>query len=401
MQKKKLIALAVAGLATVPAFAQSSVTIYGIVDAGYSYRGDNIKDSVSNRSGIDSGISNGSRLGFKGTEDLGGGLKAGFVLEQGVSVDTGESGQGRTFGRQSFVNLSGGFGTVALGRQYAPQHVFQGTYDPFGKGNVGQAHNVYYSDTRLDNLLAYVSPNWGGLSVVAGYTFNAIGNESKGNNTGDTALANTSYVNAAVVNGGLGGAKGVLAGAGDIRVFAINPNYVNGPLAVGLNFHQAKLASDVLEGVDGDKVRVWDLGASYNFGVIKLAAMFGQRKGDDALGDFLFNPAFKKSTSWMLGATVPVGAAGKVLASYTQRKSELTDGAKEFYDTNKDAKANQWALGYEHSLSKRTTLYTAYSDINNKDAAKGNTDLGASVGDATSAGQGYQRGFSLGLRHVF
>lgn len=368
--QKKLIALAVAGLVSVPAFAQSNVTIYGIVDMGYVYRGDNVDDNVKSRSGIDSGVANGSRLGFKGTEDLGNGLKAGFVLEQGILADTGASAQGgATFGRQSFVSLGGSFGTVALGRQYAPQFLLLDSLDPFGTGQVGASNNVYGIDVRLDNLAAYVSPTWNGFNVVAGYTFNAAGNEESPR-----------------IKGGA---------TDDIRVWAIAPNYTNGPLSIGLNYHNVNPTAP-----GADSTKVWDLGGSYDFGVAKVAVIFGQRKADDS-GDLTFNPAFEKSTQWMLGVTVPVGAAGKVLASYAHRKSELTSAAKDTFGTNDDAKSGQWAIGYEHALSKRTSLYTAYSDINNKGAAKDNADLSASVGDATSGGDGYQRGFNLGLRHRF
>src|SRR5574338_760341 len=204
--QKKLIALAVAGLVSVPAFAQSNVTIYGIVDMGYAYRGDNVVDGVKNRNGIDSGIANGSRLGFKGTEDLGNGMKAGFVLEQGILADTGSSAQGRTFGRQSFAYLGGNFGTVGLGRQYAPQFVLLDSLDPFGTGHVGASNNIYAIEVRLDNLVSYTSPSWNGFNVVAGYTFSAAGNESRGNNTAPQLVL------------------GDFNAFGDARVWAINPN---------------------------------------------------------------------------------------------------------------------------------------------------------------------------------
>ncbi len=365
--QKKLIALAVAGLVSVPAFAQSNVTVYGIVDMGYVYRGDNVVDGVKNRNGIDSGIANGSRLGFKGTEDLGNGMKAGFVLEQGILADTGSSAQGnKTFGRQSFAYLGGNFGTVALGRQYAPQFVLLDSLDPFSTGQVGASNNIYAIEVRLDNLVSYTSPSWNGFNVVAGYTFNAAGNEESPNTK-----------------------------TSDARVWVINPNYKNGPLTVGLNYHNI---NPVATGFDSTKV--WDLGGSYDFGVVKLSAMYGQRKAGDT-GDLTFNDAFKKSKQWLIGATVPVGASGKVLASYVHRKSELTSAAEGSFGTNSDAKSSQWALGYEYAMSKRTSIYTAYSDINNKGAAKDFSDLSASVGDATSDGGGYQRGFNLGLRHVF
>ncbi|PKO55512.1 MAG: porin, partial [Betaproteobacteria bacterium HGW-Betaproteobacteria-21] len=142
--QKKLIALAVAGLMSAPVFAQSNVTIYGIVDMGYKNLGNNVNSAVGNRSAIDSGQYSGSRLGFRGTEDLGNGLKASFVLETGINVDNGGFNQGNTaFARQSFVALSGGFGTVALGRQYTPQHILMSAVDPFGNGTSGEVVNIW------------------------------------------------------------------------------------------------------------------------------------------------------------------------------------------------------------------------------------------------------------------
>jgi len=366
--QKKLIALAVAGLVSVPAFAQSNVTIYGIVDMGYKYQGDNVNSSVKNRNAIDSGISGGSRLGFKGTEDLGNGLKAGFVLEQGILADTGTSDQaGRTFGRQSFVSLSGGFGTVAAGRQYTPAHaILAGNIDPFGlgKATAGSIANFYISEARLDNLLAYVSPTWGGFNFVAGYTFNASGNEQSPN-----VKANT------------------LTSTADVRAWTIAPTYKNGPIYLAANYHKL---DPVISGEPSTKV--WDLAGTYDFGVAKLGAVYGQRKTDDV-----------KVKQWALTGAVPVGAAGKVQASYGQRKVDL-DGA--------EPKVSQWALGYEHALSKRTALYAAYAQQNqNREqeflTANPKIDgvthgFGAGIGDASDSGAaGYQRGFNLGVRHSF
>lgn len=363
--QKKLIALAVAGLVSVPAFAQSNVTIYGIVDMGYKYQGDNVTDGVKTRNGIDSGISGGSRLGFKGTEDLGNGLKAGFVLEQGINVDDGSSAQGRTFGRQSFVSLSGGFGTVAAGRQYTPAHaILAGNIDPFGlgKGTVGSIANFYISEARLDNLLAYVSPTWGGFNFVAGYTFNAAGNEQSPK---------------------LGGTA-----ATDTRAWTIAPTYKNGPIYLAANYHKL---DPVANGEPSTKV--WDLAGTYDFGLVKVGAVYGQRKTDDI-----------KVKQWALTGAVPVGAAGKVQLGYGQRKIDA-DGA--------EPKVSQWALGYEHALSKRTALYATYAQQNQNREQEAitrgdfGTDVrnafGAGIGDATENGAvaGYQRGFNLGVRHSF
>ena len=156
---------------------------------------------------LDSGLASGSRIGFRGTEMLGNGLKAGFVLEQGILADTGGSAQGgRTFGRQAFVSLGGAFGSVALGRQYAPGYLLTSDVDPFASGTVGQYNNVYLTEYRWDNQISYTTPSWGGLSVLAGYTLDVDGDESAANRgSGDI---------------------------GDVRGWAIVPQYRSGAVVV-------------------------------------------------------------------------------------------------------------------------------------------------------------------------
>lgn len=131
---KGLIALAVSGLFSVPALAQSSIQLYGVADAFVKY-GKWMGDDVA---GVDDGGIDGSHLGFRGEESLGNGLKAVFVLEEGFNIDTGKSccmtgadsanSGSNVFTRQSYVGLKGSFGQVALGRQYAPGY-FIDAYD--------------------------------------------------------------------------------------------------------------------------------------------------------------------------------------------------------------------------------------------------------------------------------
>ncbi|ATE59478.1 porin [Thauera sinica] len=365
--QKRLFALAVAGLAGAPAFAQSSVTIFGTVDVGYRFSGDNIDSRVKNRSAIDSGTSTPTRLGFRGNEDLGNGLQAGFVLEQGIAADTGTSAGGGTFSRQAFVSLAGAFGTLGAGRQYTPGYVLTSTVDPFSGVTVGQYNNVYLSEYRWDNLVTYVSPSWGGFSVTAAFTLDGYGNESPGNR----------------------GAGDV----GDVRALSILPQYRSGPLHVGLHIQDLRAKSTGL--YDGDKVRVYDLAGTYDFGVAKLAAAYGIRRADN--GDFSPDTGAtegEKTKQWFVGVTVPAGAAGKVLASYVARKTEAVAGGD-------DAKAGQWAVGYEHALSKRTAIHATYAKIDNNRAARDSTNLSGSVGAGYNAGDGYQTGFAAGIRHGF
>jgi predicted porin len=177
---------------------------------------------------------------------------------------------------------------------------------------------------------------------VAGYTPNAGGNEAA-----DSANTNA-------------------------RVWAIAPTYNNGPIYVGFNYHNIK--------ADGASfsTKVWDLGGSYDLGVVKLAGMYGR--------DTDLNAAGQDRTKWFLGLTAPLGN-GAVLASYGRVKAD-TSGTV-------NSKANQWAVGYQYNLSKRSNLYIAYADIDNK------TGTVYSVGDSSNGGAGYESGLNVGLRHKF
>ncbi len=352
--QKKIIALAVAGLASTAAFAQSNVTVYGVMDMGFQHTSSSDTSTFKSRSGLDSGMLNGSRIGFKGVEDLGNGLKVSFVQENAVGADVGS---GPTMTRQSLLALSGGFGTVAAGRQYTPQYGLVSSIDPFGTGTVGDVtygRGVYVmgaaaapTTIRLNNLGAYVSPTFSGFNVIAGYTAAGLTDEAVTLKGADSANA---------------------------KVWAINPNYANGPIKAGLNYHQVKI--DALDYKD----KVWDLGASYDFGVAKLAGLYGQMKNTTAGFD-------TKTKQYMLGVTVPVGAAGNVLASYSRNKT--TDEA------SLNAKASKYALGYTHNLSKRTTAYVAYAKISTNSDAEGAFSVRAAGTDD------YTSGLNIGLRHNF
>ena len=379
--QKKIIALAIAGLASTAAFAQSNVTVYGVMDLGYSYSSKSDTSSLKSRTGLDSGMQSGSRIGFKGVEDLGNGLKVSFVQENSVGADTGD---GPSMTRQSLLALSGNFGTFAFGKQYTPQYGLVSSIDPFGAGTVGDVtygKGVYFmgaaadrSAIRLQNLAAYVSPNFGGFNVIAGYTINGLDDEEM------TAKGEKS---------------------GNAKVWAINPNYANGPLKVGFNYHQVTIDATEVDAtalglgpalaVESYKDKVWDLGASYDFGVAKLGFVYGQLKNHvDVSGNGLDT----KTKQWMLGVTVPVGAAGAVLASYSQNK---TDG-----DIMDNVKARKFALGYTHALSKRTNAYVAYAKMKTNDNAEG--EFSVYKGNATLttfSDADYLTGFNVGLRHQF
>lgn len=339
--QKKLIALAVAGMVAAPvAMAQSNVTVYGIVDAyaGYSKTGD-AKKTVVQGGGL-----SGSRLGFRGTEDLGNGLKGVFTLEYSLANDV-NAGVGNTGGlnaRQQFVGLQGGFGFVGLGRQYAPGfHVYK--WDaamgaiPFSPQSILSVQNgmtiTPNSPARVNNSIHYKSPNMGGLSAQVIYGLGET-NELEDRRTGD--------------------------------VTGLGLDYANGPIAAGFIYHH-------IEGGAGDDKKEWLLGGSYNFGVAKVLASYQQMdlgNTDDKL--------------WNIGIDAPVGQAGKVFAAYADLNDDVDD-----------ADAQAWAIGYTHSLSKRTTAYAAISQVRNDDARK--IQVNTSAGEIGENNSNYV----FGVRHVF
>ncbi len=378
--QKKLIALAVAGLASTAAFAQTNVTIYGLVDYGYSYRfdGKNAGSQIpgvntatpNSQSQLNGGQSLGNRLGFKGTEDLGNGLKAVFLLEQGFMLDTGmQQTSGSQFTRQAYMGLSGNFGTVVGGRLYTPHYTFVSGLDPFGAGTVGRYNNVYSSTpgigtlgsltdpVRVDNAVAYISPSFSGFSVTAAFSNNATGQENASSN------------------------------AGNNTVYAILGKYDNGPLTVGVNYHYIAAGSNL--GLDN--VQNATLGGSWDFKVAKVMALYSWNEidfGSAVNGNSTLN-------NYMLGVTAPFGKfAGK--ASYI------------YSDGNRQAggDAQQFAIGLDYNLSKRTALYSAYSFIDNQDNRL------SAVGDASNSGAFsasngvtlpgvFQQGVQVGVRHSF
>jgi predicted porin len=335
--KKSLLALAVLGAFAGAASAQTNVTIYGVADAGIS-RFDNGSTTTTR---LDSGIQSGSRIGFKGTEDLGGGLSAIFTLENGFNIDDGTLGQGsRLFGRQAFVGLSSAsVGALKFGRQYNPIRAAVEGVDPFGLGLAGNASNVFnvYGD-RADNTINFTTANLSGFTGQLAYSL------------------------------------GEVAGSNSIgRHVGLSLGYAAGPLSVILAHHDQNLAT---AGVATGDSKTTLLAGTYDFGVAKLHAAYARNKGDTAAGVTSID-----RDDAMLGVSAPIGA-GRILASWIRRSDDIS--------ANRDA--DQIALGYTYDLSKRTNLYTSYARTKNESAA--------SLGGASAAGRDPSI-FNVGVRHRF
>lgn len=337
--KKSLIALAVLSAVAGVAQAQSSVTVYGVLDM--AVQNENRGGGTGSTTALDSGIQSGSRLGFKGSEDLGGGLKANFKLEMGVNADTGSSAQGGlAFGRNATVGLSGDFGAVNFGRQNIPLFNAVDSIDPFstgmssgtaGVGTSGYGAAAFFVPVapRSNNTVNYSTNDISGFSATVAYTF--------GEQAGST---------------------------NQLRQAGVSASYNAGPLSVIAAYHNANDAS-----IDPVATKVAFGGVTYDFGVVKAAVAYGNMTG---------------SKAWMLGATVPVTAVDALIGSYT-RTTDKNAGTAD--------NGSQIALGYTHSLSKRTNLYSTFARTTN--------DANSNAG-GLAAGKGLtDRLFNVGIRHMF
>jgi GBP family porin len=384
--KKSLISIAILGALSNVAMAQSNVTLYGIVDAGITAERGGVKGNVTKAT---SGAASASRIGFKGTEDLGGGLSAIFKLEAGVRVDSGEldNSSNRLFNREAYVGLSSKTaGTLTIGRQYTPYYeVLRDVADPFALGMAGTAKNLFpvngfstaglntttaaggvnvnngaVNGTRNDNSVVYKTPNFNGFSGALSYSVGEVAGDSSAQ-----------------------------------RQIGVSGSYSNGPLNVGLAYNNHNNDSYL---VKTNKIGYNTLVAvNYDFKVAKAFFAFGNNQGPNSSTisvDSSYSAASgpygyavvpsDKSTNALVGVTVPVGPAGTVLASYTRKDDKQ--------DLNRDA--DQWAVGYSYALSKRTSTYVAFAKIKNKNGAS------YTVGNNTEVGTG-DKAFNIGVKHSF
>jgi len=389
MKKTLLAAALLAGFAGA-AQAETSVTLYGIIDTGVGYNKVEVPGATTDydhsRVGMMNGVQSGSRWGLRGTEDLGDGLKAVFTLESGFDSSNGNQAQGgRLFGRQATIGLaSDSWGQLDFGRQTNVSSKYFAGIDPFsagfGQANIGvgiSAANTY----RLDNMVLYQTPSISGFQFGVGYSFSA-------DDTQNQAFS---------VNQNTGAVTPVGAGdrvnfqtADNVRAITAGARYVNGPLQVALSFDQ--LNGDNAH--DDATPRQYAIGGAYDFEVVSLSLAYArtedgwfqaptiQGASGAPLGGFGSN-AFAdgfRSNSYMVGLTAPVGA-GKVMTSWQMvdpQNDNLTGAGN-------DEKMNVFSLGYTYDLSKRTNLYVIGSYAKNY----------AFIDDAKSTLVG------MGIRHRF
>jgi predicted porin len=367
------IALALAAPA---AFAQSTVTLYGTVDLGGQYLSGHSKQ-VS----VVSGGQAGSRIGFKGTEDLGSGYFADFVLEGGINVDTGGSGQGgQLFGRQAFGALRTPFGTASAGRQYSSIYTQTGDFSEF-------------SNVSLGATTAVIGGFAGGYEPIRGSANNATTSTATGAEVnGSPARVNNSF---RYTTPSFEGFKGsFLYGAGEVtgdtkgtRLFDVSARYTNYGLDAYLSYVTDKAGNATTVANSKTNLGIITASAAYTIGAFKVEA--GYLSANDK------RPADQDGKGFWLGGDYKQGQ-NVFRAQWVQNNPNNKNVAL--------GKTNAFGVGYEFDFSKRTDLYTSFTRFQNDKSPNGAFvgRVGASVpaGLLTATDRSANE-FVLGVKHVF
>ncbi len=336
---KTMTTLAAAALTAVagPALAQSSVTLFGVIDLAAR--------SVDNGAAIKqlaaSGL-NTSRLGFRGTEDLGGGLKANFWIEGQLDADTGNA-TGQTWQRRSTIGLQGAFGEVRLGRQKNPTGLNWEQSDPFGDTGMGAAGRLQRSRDLIPAGGAYNS-------------FSRSSNSISYDTPGSTGFFGTAFVAAG---------EGTL---GD-KYTGGRVGYRAGPIFAAVAYGVTQVTGNV-------DAKMLNFGGSYDLGVVKLFGMYNTTEVGAA-----------DQKNYLGGISAPFGPI-TLRASYQKMELEGTGIAAQ--------SAKHATVGGDYALSRRTALYANYSKISNS----GRSNLTVATGSTLVPGTG-SSGYELGLRHSF
>ena len=370
--KKSVLALAVLGTFAGVASAQSSVTMFGVVDLNMRYVNNNDTTYSLGQDGMSS-----SRLGFRGVEDLGGGLKASFWLEAALGPDTGRGaasfGNGTTtttiggssisnensflFQRRSTVSLSNAWGELRLGRDYTPQFWNWSVFDPFGTNGVGASTNLaleagnfagsggsYGTLVRANNSVQYILPNgtfgpglYGQFMIAAGEA--ALGNKMWGGRIG----------------------------------------YAAGPFDVAFAYSDTDISDEA-------SASNWNIAGAWNFGSFgKLSAFYSQIRIDGSVGGVAF--ADRGQDNWFIGYAIPFG----------QANFKISWGQADGTGASSQRGAKQWAVGADYNLSKRTAIYATLSSINNDNASAFRISAQSSALTAGTSSTGGE----VGVRHSF
>lgn len=374
--QKKLIALALASLSSAAFADATNVTIYGVADATFDVI--RISDNANNTPNFNRVSTNGSHIGFRGTENLGNGLSAIFQFESEANFDKNSS---LALKRDSFVGLTGGFGKIMLGTLTGPSNALAASLDVntgdnissntaiLGKldqkGRVGffNAANSTRSissgsswDTRFTNAVAYVSPSFSGLQATGVY----VANEAKD----ETPTSETKP-----------------------SLFDLGLTYTNGPIMVGTTYGRDRNSGAPANNFKNTEFRI---GGMYDFGMASVRALYGRTKSETTGVE-------AKQNTWGIGGTYNVTANGKLVSQYYVARDLEVNGT----DLGESG-GKLFTIGYEHNLSKRTMLKAGYARVTNDDNTNG-YDFGYNASGFASVGaNGFSAsGFQFGVRHAF
>lgn len=359
--KKSLLALAVLGAFAGAATAQTNVTITGILKTGLSHY--DMDDVVGRAGGSSLNMTDGSsRIIIRGTEDLGGGLKGIFQVDNRLPM---EQGTGSLAGGNTFIGLAGGFGQIRLGK--LDQYYGLGTDSHAGRATslsassisilsyVGDGSEAIANASRTQNLIRWDSPSWGGFTVGLGYSTGY---------TGDSGTVGDSSKGSAI--------------SADVA-------YRSGPLMVGLGYWSAENEPKTTE-QEGLRIA-----GSYQFGVFSVGLTYDQSsRGPKGAGNL-------ERDAWSIPLTAKLGP-GTLLVTYSQAGDVDVKGAGKANDSG----AKMWSVGYDYPLSKRTSLGVSYATIDNDANAAYALFTGSGLGQlqVPVAGQDVSQ-FYVGLRHTF
>ena len=360
---KKLLTVAVAAAVAAPVAALADVTIYGHLHMSVDYVSPDQGNAADDNLSVSS---NSSRIGFKGTEDLGSGLKAVWQIESQVKLDESNVGGNSTAwaDRNSFLGVAGNFGTAIVGRHDTPFKILSRSLDPFvdtiadTRQVLGQAAGTY--ELRPNNVIAYITPSFSGVSAVIAYV--------AGFNNGVAAGTESGMDN------------------NNMSAWSMNATYTNGPIYAGLAYEKHSLKNDatspvtVIDDTDGFRI-----GGSYAFGAAKLGAMY------EVIKDIPIGGTKDDRSAYTLFGTYDFGLNTAKLA-YTQADD---------YGNVKNG-GSLVAVGLDHNFTKRTKAYVQYTSLDNNREGTMQLGGGGGYGDAVTASQGNNpTAFSVGMIHKF
>lgn len=402
MKKKTLIACAIASLSGAVS-AQSSITLYGVADATFDFIHVTDGKTGGNNPNFNRVSSNGSRIGFKGAENLGNGLTAVFQFESNANFD---SGGALDTNRDNFVGIAGSFGTVVLGNATGPTRALAeavdvnvdsdgiasnraivgklgGVFDD-GKVRTGTRSGPSLWDVRFKNGIGYISPSFSGVQVILSYQTPEDKTVVPGFNFRPVAF-----------DSGL--------------------KYTDGPLLLGVGYGKLAERNDITMPIPGglvglgsdEKLDELRFAGKYDFDKFSVRALFGHATAKGSLGGI-------KQNTWGLGGTCNVTANGKITGQYYRAKNisgSAIGMAGSPYLSGNDTGATFYSLGYEYSLSRRTLLKAHYAYLKNdaktgtNTGGRGGYDFGnnmASSNAGVAIGDDVKlSGFQLGVRHTF